>query len=260
MGYNIETKMYEGYIYCIENLINGKKYIGYTKNDINTRWYQHLSKTHHQEDNSILHLAIEKYKENNFKIYSIHIETGATVDELMSKLKISERMYINFYNTLSPNGYNILPGGESAPINRITPVYQYTMDGTFIRYYNSITEAIQINDFDDSPKNSKISYCMKTDHCAFGYLWNTNNDDDIIVLYNSYRKYKHSRHAKAKSSKSVICITTNEVFLNLHEACEKYNINICALIKTCEHKRHSCGKHPVTGEKLVWKYTDDRDI
>ena len=257
MSYNVKTGMYEGYIYCIENLINGKRYIGYTKNDIETRWKQHLSKTHHREDNSILHLAIQKYKEYNFKIYAIHTEASKTIDELMRKLKLFEPRYIKLFNTLSPNGYNVLSGGETVPINRITPVYQYTIDGILVNNYKSITEAIQINGFNDNPKNSKISYCMKTNHYAFGYLWNTNDNEDVVVLYNSYQRPKKGRHAGSKRSKSVICITTNEVFLTVHDACEKYNINSSALIRVCENKRVSCGKHPVTGKKLIWKYVDN---
>ena len=53
--------MYEGYIYKIINDINDKIYIGQTKRDLETRFYQHLSKTRHKEDHSILHKAIEKY-------------------------------------------------------------------------------------------------------------------------------------------------------------------------------------------------------
>ena len=151
MSYNKETGMYEGYIYCVENLVNGKKYIGYTKNDIETRWYQHLSKTHHKEDHSILHLAIEKYKEHNFKIYPIRVLECSSSDELIQQLKLSEKECIEEYNTITPNGYNILPGGETTPINRITPIFQYTMDGEYIRHFKSITEAIQINGFNDNP-------------------------------------------------------------------------------------------------------------
>lgn len=260
MGYNINTGMYEGYIYCIENLINCKKYIGYTKNDIETRWEQHLSKTHHKEDNSILHLAIDKYKKENFRVYLVCVEYGTTVDELMKNLKKSERMYIKIYNTLSPNGYNILLGGESVPINRITPVYQYTMDGILINSYSSITEAIQINNFNDNPRSSKIGRCIKANHCAFGYLWNTNNDDDIVCLYHMYQNINRYKHSGAKMSRSIVCTTTNEIFLSVRDACKKYNIDGSALIKVCEHRRTSCGKHPVTGQKLVWEYVDNMNI
>lgn len=266
VSYNKQTGMYEGYIYCIENLVNNKKYIGYTKNDINTRWYQHLSKTHHKEDNSILHLAIDKYNEHNFKVYSVCILYNETIDGLIEELKKAERYYITEYDTITPNGYNILSGGESVPISRRTQVYQYTMDGILIRSYNSITEAIQINGFNDHPRHSKIGRCIKTSHYAFGYLWDVNINDDIVNLYNTYmnNRYKRSlnqslriKNSNTKRSKSVICTTTQEIFETVHDACDKYNIHASALIAVCDHKRYSCGKHPITNEKLVWEYVDD---
>ena len=200
MAYNIETGMYEGYIYCIENLINGKKYIGYTKNDIETRWEQHLSKTHHKEDNSILHLAIDKYKEDNFIIYPLQILVCNTFDELKKKLQEAEKLCIATYNTLTPNGYNILSGGESVPINRITPVHQYTMNGEYIQSFNSIIEAIQINGFDDDPKSGKLVRCLRSNHCAFNYLWDKVLNGNIKQLYLEYNENKYVR----KNGKRVI--------------------------------------------------------
>jgi group I intron endonuclease len=198
MSYNKNTKMYEGYIYCIENLVNGKKYIGYTKNDIDTRWKQHLSKTHHKEDHSILHLAIDKYKECNFIIYPIRVLQSCTSDDLLKQLQLQEKECVKQYNTISPNGYNILQGGEAVPINRITPVYQYTMNGDFVASFKSITEAIQLNGLDDDPKNSKLARHLRTDHCSFGYLWNTNSEENVVGLYNSYMERKNNR-SKRKS-------------------------------------------------------------
>ena len=41
MSYNPKTGMYEGYIYCIKNLLNEMKYIGQTSRTISIRWNQH---------------------------------------------------------------------------------------------------------------------------------------------------------------------------------------------------------------------------
>ena len=41
------------------------------------------------------------------------------------------------------------------------------------------------------------------------------------------------------------------------DASEKYNIDNSGLVKCCKGQYKSAGKHPVTGEKLVWKYIED---
>ena len=257
MSYNPETGMYEGYIYCIENMINGKKYVGYTKNNIEDRWSQHLSKTHHKEDNSIIHLAIDKYGEDNFFIYAIRIINSYNEDELINLLKMAESECIKEYNTISPNGYNILSGGEDVPINRITPLYQYDMNGVFIAFYKSITDAIQINGFDDNPKNSKLSAHLHTDHCAFGYLWNINNDDDVVALYNNYinNRYKRKRNRKQKSP--IVQLDTDMNLIKTYDSCKcasnETMIPYSTLYNACSGVYR--GHHYAKG--FLWMFKDD---
>jgi len=85
-------------IYCIENLISGKKYIGKSE-DINTR-IKHVHKTCRY-----LYRAINKYGEENFKRYVIEY---CSIEELYNR----ERFYIKEWNTKVPNGYNLTDGGE----------------------------------------------------------------------------------------------------------------------------------------------------
>jgi group I intron endonuclease len=94
-------------IYCIENLINGKKYIGQTKNYFR-RIMGHKSLLRGGYDGcSYLQNAWNKYGEENFKFYMLI----KCVDnkELLDKLEI---FYIKYYNTnVRDLGYNITSGG-----------------------------------------------------------------------------------------------------------------------------------------------------
>lgn len=63
-------------------------------------------------------------------------------------------------------------------------------------------------------------------------------------------------YEKPKRGRSVICITTGEVFKNMTRACEKYDIKR-HISDVCNGRRSYCGIHPVSGEKLIWRYSDE---
>lgn len=56
------------------------------------------------------------------------------------------------------------------------------------------------------------------------------------------------------NARGVRCITTGEIFTYMGGAAEKYHLDPSSLTKCCKGKLRSCGKHPVTGEKLTWEY------
>lgn len=90
-------------IYCIENIINGKKYIGQSIN-IFSRWKQHINKAK-SGTNTALYNAIRKYGKDNFKFYILKKYNKNELSDL-------EIMYIKKYNTKAPRGYNMTDGGE----------------------------------------------------------------------------------------------------------------------------------------------------
>ncbi len=99
------------YIYKIENLINGKKYIGLTNNIVRrkSRHFTDLKYNHH--DNNFLQKEYNIYGKNNF---SFEIIFSGEVDyEIISDL---EKYYIKKYDSFL-NGYNQNEGGNFGPSN-----------------------------------------------------------------------------------------------------------------------------------------------
>ena len=95
-------------IYCIENMINKKKYIGKDKNiDGNKRWYAHISKLRkNKHPNSHLQSAWNKYGEENFLYYIVEKCSFKNLDN-------KEIYYIAFYQTNNGDfGYNLTNGGD----------------------------------------------------------------------------------------------------------------------------------------------------
>lgn len=94
-------------IYKITNLITNKCYIGQSNNPIQ-RWQSH--KYHAQNGDyigsSAIYDAMRKYGIENFEFSII-----GWFEDYNKK----EKYYIQYYNCLIPNGYNILEGGEEPP-------------------------------------------------------------------------------------------------------------------------------------------------
>lgn len=88
-------------IYKIQNNINDKVYIGQTVRELDVRLNEHL-----RSNSSISGRAMRKYGMDNF---TIEIIDNA---ENMKDLNKKEIYWIEYYNSISPNGYNLTIGGE----------------------------------------------------------------------------------------------------------------------------------------------------
>ena len=95
-----------GYIYCITNLINEKKYVGKTTYSITKRFQEHCKDSKKERcERRPLYNAMNKYGIENFVVEEL-IECPN--DELDSY----EKMYIEKLQTYGHNGYNATKGGD----------------------------------------------------------------------------------------------------------------------------------------------------
>ena len=68
---------------------------------------------------------------------------------------------------------------------------------------------------------------------------------------------KEKRKPLMITTKSVVCLNTCEVFYSLTKASIKYNISCGNISNVCKGRNKSAGRHPITGQKLAWRYLDE---
>ena len=92
---------------------SGKCYIGQTINSLDRRarangvGYKHCP---------AFYKAIQKYGFQNFTCEILKTVTADSLKSVGEQLNVWEQYYIELYNSLSPNGYNIRAGGDSKAI------------------------------------------------------------------------------------------------------------------------------------------------
>ena len=150
-------------IYKIENLINGKIYIGQSIN-IERRWSYHRSSCVYNDIskqcyNYPLYRSFRKYGIENFDFSIIELCEKEQLDE-------KEKCWINFYKSYI-NGYNLTLGGQGTR-KELPKIYQYDLEGNFLREFKDINEVEECLNIKAINIYRVLSGRDKT---AFNYRW-----------------------------------------------------------------------------------------
>jgi len=191
-------------IYCILNLKNQKKYIGSSKNIYDRIINHKMMLRNNKHHNDYLQNSWNKNKSKNF----IYIILEFCDKNILIK---REQFYINNlkpeFNFIKDVVNNIITGKE---------IYQYSLDGTFIKKYDYIKQACLDNNISQS---TICRFLNGTYNKGGGYLWS-------LDYKKSLNPYVKSKKDNSYMCKKVIVknINTNEVYkvFNSLQDCAKY--------------------------------------
>lgn len=261
-----------GFIYLTENLINGKKYVGQKKWDKKADTYL--------GSGTRLNKAIKKYGRENFK--RIIIEQCKTKDELDKR----EIYWIDFYDAVAREDfYNIAKGGDGG--NTIEGYTQKQKEDLSNKLSNmrkgkvnigasngNSSKIILLNTMEifDTIRQASKFYNISEDaigQCCAGRKNGKNRSAGILPdgnrgVWEYYEEEKIYEYTPFKvdyvsQTKSVICLTTGEIFKSAKEAHKKHPTASRSGISGCCNKKksyHTSGYLEETGERLRWSYLD----
>lgn len=212
-------------IYMHKNKINGKIYIGQTKQNLNKRFMNGDG----YKKSPKFYKAIQKYGWDNFE--HIILESNLTHDEANEK----EIYYIEKYDSCNRDkGYNISFGGAGRPRNT-DYIYQYTMDGYFVNIWSSITDICN----ELGVVDSGIYKCCNGEINYFhGYQWKRYYAEKIDPV-----ETKEVTIAK-KNKKPVFQYELNGKFVKSYESAtdaEKDGFNSSRIRACCNYKIFTSG-------------------
>lgn len=224
-------------IYCIENIINNKKYIGQSVN-IKNRKRKHLDELNKNKHcNEFLQNDWIQYGNNSFKFEILEECDADDLDKL-------ERYYINKYNTTDSRfGYNLTHGGVKNP----SPIECVC---------NKISENLK-----DVYKNNK-ELINERRNSAYKQWADPSIKEKILGKNNGMYGKHHTIQAKEKMSNAatgreskqkikikVLCVELNKIFDSASDAAKEFGTQSCCILGVCRGERH-------TANGYHWKFLE----
>jgi group I intron endonuclease len=232
-------------VYEHKNKINGKSYIGITKQRPSARWRhgKGYTKNKHFDD------AIQKYGWDNFE-HKILFEK-MTVEEAL----FTESFLIEQYDLTNPlKGYNISKGGSQKGPNNFEKMTEWMRTHKKFGEKNVLSKkvrCIETGDIFGSVQeacrwcnSSKVGECCRGNKLHSGHhpetgqllTWEFVEDNSIVTI--ECHEIKENPYKKnSGKSKKVRCIETNEIFNSETEACQKYGYSTGSIGKVCNGQR-----------------------
>ena len=240
------TKTKQAGIYKITCKVNGKSYVGQSTN-LKERLKDHFRRLQNNNHyNAHLQRAWNKHGGECF-VFEV-IEKCNYDFSILNEL---ETYWIEKLETLdNKKGFNISSGGGNA----------YSLAGMSESERNEIYKKIG--------KTRKAKYGGKN-HPNYGKSMSEEQREKIRQFYlsdsNPFRGKKRPDHSKLMTgagnprAKTVICVTTDEIFSCAKDAGERFGTTNSNILKCCRHVQSYAG---ITddGTKLVWEYLKKEEI
>lgn len=209
---NCKPRKGHGFIYKYTSP-SGKSYIGQTVQKLSDR-------AGHNGKNYIgctyFWKAIQKYGWNSFFVEILG-------EFLIEELNYQERRFIEIFNTLAPNGYNIQIGGDRQYHNGRKRIYQYDEEGYLIRGWDNQTEVSNVLGIN----KTSISQCCRGEaKTAGGFYWS-------FLLLEQYPVKEKIDNAMKKISMIDLNGNVEKVFDSIGAAAEYVNGERNAIKRCC---------------------------
>lgn len=199
-------------VYLTTNVLNNKIYVGVHETENPEIFDGYLGNGLNIYDNYLInhpkepfHFAVKKYGKDAFKRSTIQI-FDTLQDALDLEGSIVDEDFVKRKDT-----YNVALGGGYPPIlNKV--IYQYSLEGKFIKKWNSITEAANFFNCQSSCIGQAVLYS----HTSNNYLWadyeveqlNIDNftvysPHKIVYQYNCFGEFEKSYKSIAEAARAL---------------------------------------------------------
>ncbi|HSH25528.1 MAG TPA: NUMOD1 domain-containing DNA-binding protein [Massilibacterium sp.] len=228
-------------IYTILNTVNDKAYIGQTIQDYKKRKYSHMYALKRDKHyNQHLQNDWNKYGEDVFEFKILECR-----DKNIDELNDSEDFWIRTLNTITPNGYNSVYGGRNTERKLKNEIYQYDLDGNFIKSWVNVTTASIKTDI--SLRNI-FGALSGEQNSAGGYQWFYIKKEIVDKVLSP------NELVAVKTRKKVVKYSLDGDILKVYNSCNEASLdnNICKQSITI-----ACRLKSKTAAGFQWRYFSD---